>query len=779
MTPASTDRASQPSLGRAPTALRDHLPVLLVTIVAATTGVVVILGASGPSPTGAPVPDALLTGMLTAAVTWATAHAPWWALTVSGAAVAALAGNPLPLGSGVAAVVIGAVIGARALELTAWRAVAGAAVAYGSLGLDIPGPFGTESVAAAAIIALVAVPGVLRRTAPVRRRTALVALGIAGGALVATGSVGLAAANSRSALSEGDELVRRGLDALSTGDVPAAGTAFDGASSAFERAAGTLDQVWTRPAALVPGVAQHHRAGVTLTAAAATATHRLATTLAQIDLDAIRVAEGRIDLEAVTGLEPLLVELQETVEHLDETLARADDPWLVEPISRRLDDLRADIAERRDQGEVAIDVVRRAPGWLGADRPMRYLVAFVTPAEVRGSLGFMGNYAELTVDGGHIEMASFGRHTDLAEGGRATTGDPPTWRIEGMDEFVSRYGRMGFANREQGAASPQVWQIVTASPHFPSTAEVIAQLYPQSGGSPLDGVIALDPEVMAALIGFTGPVVTADLVAEFGEAGVEAIAELPEQIDSENAVEFLLFDQYLLFEDDNPDRIDALELLSIATVERLLAGALPGPTELGRVLGPLANDGHMAAWMADADAQGLIGELGLDRSLPDLDGADGVAVALNNGSGNKIEVFLDVDARYERRIDPDTGFLDGTLSVTFTNRAPAGGLPRYVIGNEVGLPLGWNRLMVALYAPFPYNAATLDGEPLEMSVDVEQGWHVMGRMIEIAPGASRTVEIVFRGTLDRFGADVEPAVMMPNLARRPTVEVVTEWVSAP
>lgn len=776
--PASPSSESTPARRRRnPIGPRDRRVITAVSIVAGAVGVLVASLVDGVSPTGATWSDSVLTGGLMAATTWAAATAPWWAIVVAGAMVAALAGSPGVLVVGVAVMLGGAAIGANVLNAAVFRSVAGAAAGLGVLGLDAPGPFGAESIAAAAVLALVIVSGTVRRPRNLRR-TAIRTGAILGGAAVLFSAfvvfTGLAA---RSSLTDGDRLARRGLDALSEGDLATAQAAFESASNAFDRSAGTFGQIWTSPAALVPVVAQHRSAAIELSRGAAQATEDLARTVGALDLESVRVIDGRIDLDAVRALEPRLLELNSTVDELGLVIDGVSNPWLVDAIQSRLRSITVDIDERRVQGDVALEAVRIAPRMLGADRPMVYFVAFVTPAEVRGSIGFMGNFAELTADQGRITMTEIGRHTDLREGGVRITGDPPTWRIDGMDEFLARYGRRGFANRADGAASPQVWQIITASPHFPSTSEAIAQLYPQSGGRPIDGVIALDPEVIAALLEFTGPVVTADVVAELGEIG--AIDDLPEQIDADNATRFLLLDQYVAFEDDNPDRIDALELLGVATVERLLDGALPGPTELGRVMGPLASSGHLAMWASDARAQSLFVELGVDHSLPELDGGDGVAVSLSNGSGNKIEVFLDVDAEYRRDIDPETGFLRGVLSVTLTNRAPAEGLPRYVIGNAVGLPNGWNRLLVGLYAPFPYNGATLDGEAIELTIDREQGWYVMGRTIDIPPGASRTIEMEFAGALDRFGDDLEPAIMVPNLASGAELTVTTTMTSGP
>ena len=46
---------------------------------------------------------------------------------------------------------------------------------------------------------------------------------------------------------------------------------------------------------------------------------------------------------------------------------------------------------------------------------------------------------------------------------------------------------------------PATWQQVNVSPNFPVTAQVIQQLYPQSGGDDVDGVIAIDPFGLASI----------------------------------------------------------------------------------------------------------------------------------------------------------------------------------------------------------------------------------------------------------------------------------------
>ena len=76
---------------------------------------------------------------------------------------------------------------------------------------------------------------------------------------------------------------------------------------------------------------------------------------------------------------------------------------------------------------------------LGADGPRTYLVLFTTPSESRGLGGFVGSYAELTVDDGQLASSQFGRAQDLdaAAAGRSARQPARTTSCE-------RYGRFGF-----------------------------------------------------------------------------------------------------------------------------------------------------------------------------------------------------------------------------------------------------------------------------------------------------------------------------------------------
>ena len=124
------------------------------------------------------------------------------------------------------------------------------------------------------------------------------------------------------------------------------------------------------------------------------------------------------------------------------------------------------------------------------------------------------------------------------------------------------------------------------------------------------------------------------------------------------------------------------------TVERVLGGSLPAPTELVDTFGDLARQGRLVGWSADPAEQELFERIGMSGGLPELAGGDGVAVVVNNAAANKIDVYLERSIRYRATVDLATGETTGTLEVTLTNTAPADGLPQVVLGNAVGEPPG-------------------------------------------------------------------------------------------
>ena len=269
------------------------------------------------------------------------------------------------------------------------------------------------------------------------------------------------------------------------------------------------------------------------------------------------------------------------------------------------------------------------------------------------------------------------------------------------------------------------------TPDFPTVAEIAADLYLQTTGTQVDGVIAMDPEVVTQLLRYTGPV---------------SIPSLGREVSADDALPFLLRDQYIV---DVPDdqRADGLAEAATSAFAGLITGQLPDPIELARDLGPLTGERRLLVWSAHPDEQEMIEGVGISGAIPPLDGADGLAFTVSNAGGSKIDTFLTRWARSTSSTDPDTGVTSRTVSIELQNDAPAEGLPRYVIGNRAGQPDGTSSLWLSIYSPLGVDRLTVDGSEVGFEAGTEEGWNVYRVRVDIPSTSTATIEASLSGTV--------------------------------
>ena len=595
-----------------------------------------------------------------------------------------------------------------------------------------------------ALVLLIA--GLRRRPAAIRRRARIGLAATGGFAALAVGGLAVAGAGARPDITNAANLSEQAISTLNSGDYQTAAEQFADASQAFARADDRLNGPVALPSRLIPGVAQNVRAGAQLAAEASAGTAAAADALDSIDPATLTVVDGAIDLAAVAAVEAPLVDVQDALDALRGVSASVTSPWLAAPLQDELDELDRRLDDNEPRLQNAIDAVRLAPQMLGGDSQRRYLVMFTTPVEARGITGFMGNYAEVTVTNGAIELTDFGRTAKLNQAARDNRarcdGCPP--------EAVTRYDRWAFGNGDGGEVGRAAWSDLTIAAHFPYTARAAQILYPQSNGTPIDGVIAMDPYVVQALMQYTGPI-TLD--------GVDVTVQ-PDQ-----AAQFILQDQYELIDDaSNTARIEALDSLGQQAIAALLSSALPVPSDLARDLGPLVEEHRLVVWTDDPTEEEFLERVGMTGALPALGDDGGFAVMVSNGGNSKIDVYLErtVDVAIENR---DDGQRVLVADVTLTNNAPASGLPRYVIGNNFGFPSGTSWLWVNFFGPDGLIAATRNGEPMELDQGVEVGWQTYELYDTMQSGASVTYRLEFELGPSTDGVD-EPVRWTQPLARR-------------
>lgn len=696
---------------------------------------------AGASPTGLRWWDMLLAAALAAGATALLARAGIRALTATAIAAAVVgAGSPLhPLALATAGVAIAVVLAVR--KAPGLTPILGAAIVQVALRLELPGPQGTETLAAGLLL----VPGALLGFRALRRKdrkawtTAAAAVGAV--AVAAASLAAIAFATARPGLERGVDQAGAALTAATKADQEAAATGFESARRSFTHAAGPLGAWWTKPAWLLPVVGPHLRA---LDAVAATGQDLAAggvRVAGAADLGGLRIVDGVVPLDEVRRLEPQLTDAADTVARSRARLLRTRSSWLLPPIGRRLDTQVGRLADAEGSLRNSQQVLKILPGLLGAEGPRRYFLAVQTPSELRGSGGFFGNYGEITADNGKLTLAKFGRLRELNEGG-----DPATRTLTGPPDYLARYERFGVAT---------TWQNVTMSPDWPSVTQVIAGLYPQSGGAEIDGAIAVDPAGMAALLRLTGPL---------------RVAGWPEPLTADNAERILLHDQYVELPTD--DRVDFLGDTAETLWQRLTAGELPKPSSILSVLGPAVEQKHFQIASLHENEQDVFAGLDLAGAMAPVNG-DFLGVVTQNASGSKIDWFLHRRLSYDVDIDPATSELHATVTATLRNEAPATGLPPVIIGNALQppLPSGTSRLYVSIYSPWALRGARIGGQPATLESQSELGRNVYSAFVDVPGGGEVTMELELAGWYDGAAYRLE-------VHRQPTVHPDTLRVTA-
>lgn len=418
---------------------------------------------------------------------------------------------------------VGGVLAPRRPRLVV--ALAGGALLQVVLHLQWPYRPGATAVVAALVLAPTAISGAADLHPVARRRLARTAA--AGGLLgiFAFLALAVAAVEVRGSLEEGSSLLARGaqgLGAATPGDLDSRHLA--ASARAFGHARGILGNWLLRPVAVVPIVAQHWRA---IHAAAITGDELARAGLQAArapELGSIALEDGQVPLDRLAALGPPVTDLAARLGAGAARLRAAQSPWLVPALDRRLRREGARVARAERPAAAAAQAIPELPEILGAHEPRRYFLAVQTPAEERATGGFIGNFGEIGADRGRLSLTRFGRIQELIASAPRTLVGPP--------DYVARYARFH---------SPPDWRNVNVSPDFPTVAQVIAGLYPQSGGDAIDGVIAIDPAGLANLLEALGPV---------------SVPAWPEALTADNAARILLRDQYERFE--TPERVDFL-----------------------------------------------------------------------------------------------------------------------------------------------------------------------------------------------------------------------------
>lgn len=329
------------------------------------------------------------------------------------------------------------------------------------------------------------------------------------------------------------------------------------------------------------------------------------------------------------GALPLLEDAARAFQNVDANVLPENQRAAVAELSAGIDDGRVALREFTGMADLLVAM-------LGKDEPRRYLVIFQNPSELRPTGGFMGSFAEVTLDRGEV------RSLNVPPGGTYALQGDLTARVAPPEPLRLIADRWEFQDSN--------W-----SPDFAQAAEKIRFFWSKAGGPTMDGIIAVNATFVEKLLAQTGPV---DLPA-FGKT----ITADNFMLEVQKSVE-LEYDR----EENEPKKI--LGALAPILMERIKA--LPQSRMLpffALVSDALeTKDIQMSLSLDEEDA--LARRYGWSGLLKPTDG-DAFALIGANIAGQKTDLSIEEQVTHVATIGAE-GSIEDAVTVTRAHTAPKG-----------------------------------------------------------------------------------------------------------
>lgn len=410
---------------------------------------------------------------------------------------------------------------------------------------------------------------------------------------------------------------------------------------------------------------------------------------------------GRIDLALMDRIAPDVAEAGGAFDRAAALVEGLDSSGYAGPVRARFDEY-VDVVTVADRtlasADTALDVL---PGMLGADGPRDYLLLFENNAEVRATGGMPGSWAQLHADGGRLSLVRQGSAGDFPVKPRPVV---PLTEAE-KDIYDEPYGIY--------------FQDVGFAPDFPRAAELAhAHWRARFPGTPLDGVIGIDPVAMGYLLAGTGPVTVGD-----------------RELTADNAVDELLSRPYLELE---PQAQDELFVAAARAVFDAATSDLADPIEFGSGLAKAAREGrlHVAPFTA-AEAKRLEGST-VEGALAGDDGATPhVDIGVNDATGSKMSYYL----RYQATVRATgcSGDRQELMASMSLNQAidpgRAAALPESVTGpGTYTVDQGDQLVLLRVYGPYggTIEDIRMDGKALDPEPVDDRGRPVVTLVVQLS-----------------------------------------------
>jgi hypothetical protein len=449
-----------------------------------------------------------------------------------------------------------------------------------------------------------------------------------------------------------------------------------------------------------------------------------------LDLGTFSPRDGRIDLEVLERLVPVVDQASKGFAVAEADLAAVDTDSLMASVQTPVLDLADKVGEAARLTATTDTALQLLPGMLGGDGPRDYLTLFQNNAEIRSTGGMPGALAILRTNEGRVSLASQATPSDVG-----TFARPVLPLTEGEVALYETKLATFFAD-------------VNFTPDFPRTAELASAMWQERIGQRVDGVLSIDPVALSYLLEATGPVTLRDGAT----------------LTSSNAVDVLLNQVYV----DIPDPVEQNEYFADAAsrVFDAVASGAGSPRLLVDGLARGVAEGRIYAWSTDEQEQATLSDTAMGGELIPADGKTPyVGFYLNDATGAKMQYYLDYDAVVEATGCATDGTQTFDATFTMTSNAPADGadLPVSIIGPGFGAPPGTMLMNLRVYAPAGGTFGTMTVGKQKLRFDtLAHDDHVVARLaILLTPGETQRLKVELTSGPDQTGAprvDITPGV---------------------
>jgi hypothetical protein len=320
---------------------------------------------------------------------------------------------------------------------------------------------------------------------------------------------------------------------------------------------------------------------------------------------------------------------------------------------------------------------------VGHEQMQRYLIVFQNNNELRPTGGFIGSYAEITVDEGEI----ISMH--VPQGG--------SYDLQGSLDVNTQ------SPRPLSVVNPKFeFQDGNFFTHFPDSAEQLEWLYQHSGKATVDGVIAINAEFIQELLQITGPI---------------WLEEYNQDITYENFVDVAQYEAEIGQDKENNTPKRLITTLTPKVVDRLMHLEDVSLSRLFKVLLKNLDTRNILVHFNDQSLQKAASAHRWTGELLTTQG-DYLQLVTTNVAGGKSDAFIEDDIFVDTTIH-DSGEVTQTVILTRKHTGstddPLGGV-KHNDFLRVYVPLGATLLSAEGFEPLPQDVyrSNPDGEVIDL-----------------------------------------------------------------